>query len=372
MPVVVVESPAKAKTINKYLGSDYTVLASYGHVRDLPPKDGSVDPDLAWLRHDVGGRLRQQAKHVKAIADALKDDPDLILATDPDREGEAISWHLKEALEKRRAIKKDTPVSRVVFNAITKDRRDPGDGRPARCRHGTGRGLSRPPRARLPRRLQPVAGALAQAAGREIGGPRAVGRAAAHRRARDGDRGVPPREYWSVTADLDTPRGQSFEARLVSLAGKKLDRYDIPTEAEAGMAVKAVRPARCRSHGGGQARHAQPLAALHDLDPAAGGQPQVRLRRAADHERGAAALRGRAHHLYADRRDRHGARGRDRRARRHHGARYGAAYVPEKPRIYKNKAKNAQEAHECIRPTDMGRDAGALKLSEAISASSTT
>ncbi len=118
MPVVVVESPAKAKTINKYLGSDYTVLASYGHVRDLPPKDGSVDPDndfeMTW---EIGNDSK---KHVKAIADALKDDNALILATDPDREGEAISWHLEEALRKRRAIKQDTPVSRVVFNAITK------------------------------------------------------------------------------------------------------------------------------------------------------------------------------------------------------------------------------------------------------------
>jgi DNA topoisomerase-1 len=104
------------------------VLASYGHVRDLPSKDGSVDPrarfDMTW---EVASDSK---KHVKAIADALKDDPDLILATDPDREGEAISWHLKEALEKRKAIKKDTPVSRVTFNAITKDRRDPGHGEP--------------------------------------------------------------------------------------------------------------------------------------------------------------------------------------------------------------------------------------------------
>src|SRR5210317_623452 len=119
MPVVVVESPAKAKTINKYLGSDYTVLASYGHVRDLPAKDGSVDPengfDMTW---EIAADSR---KHVKAIADALKDDNALILATDPDREGEAISWHLEEALRKRKAINKNTPVSRVVFNAITKD-----------------------------------------------------------------------------------------------------------------------------------------------------------------------------------------------------------------------------------------------------------
>jgi Topoisomerase IA len=118
MPVVVVESPAKAKTINKYLGDNYTVLASYGHVRDLPPKDGSVDTehdfDMKW---EVASDSK---KHVKAIADALKNDNELILATDPDREGEAISWHLQETLTARKSIKKDTPVSRVVFNAITK------------------------------------------------------------------------------------------------------------------------------------------------------------------------------------------------------------------------------------------------------------
>ena len=118
MAVVVVESPAKAKTINKYLGKDYKVLASFGHVRDLPPKDGSVDPDNGFeMIWEVGSASK---KHVKAIADALKDDDELILATDPDREGEAISWHLQETLTKRRAIKKSTNVSRVVFNAITK------------------------------------------------------------------------------------------------------------------------------------------------------------------------------------------------------------------------------------------------------------
>ena len=117
MPVVVVESPAKAKTINKYLGSNYTVLASYGHVRDLPPKDGSVNPDdnfaMTW---EVAADSR---KHIKAITDALKTDDELILATDPDREGEAISWHLTEALASVIA-KGKKKVSRVTFNAITK------------------------------------------------------------------------------------------------------------------------------------------------------------------------------------------------------------------------------------------------------------
>ncbi|MEM8657980.1 MAG: toprim domain-containing protein, partial [Pseudomonadota bacterium] len=118
MAVVVVESPAKAKTINAYLGKDFKVLASYGHVRDLPPKDGSVDTENGFdMKWEVASTSQ---KHVRAIADALKDDDTLILATDPDREGEAISWHLLEALTKRRAVKKSTEVSRVVFNAITK------------------------------------------------------------------------------------------------------------------------------------------------------------------------------------------------------------------------------------------------------------
>jgi DNA topoisomerase-1 len=116
MAVVVVESPAKAKTINKYLGSDYTVLASYGHVRDLPPKDGSVDPDHGF---DMTWEVASDSKkHIRAIAEALKTDDTLILATDPDREGEAISWHLQEALAS--SIKKGKTVRRVTFNAITK------------------------------------------------------------------------------------------------------------------------------------------------------------------------------------------------------------------------------------------------------------
>ncbi|MEO0720015.1 MAG: toprim domain-containing protein, partial [Pseudomonadota bacterium] len=118
MAVVIVESPAKAKTINKYLGKDYKVLASYGHIRDLPAKDGSVRPEEDFaMEWEVDTKAK---KHLAAIAEAMKGEDKLILATDPDREGEAISWHLLEALRKRRAVKKDTSVERVVFNAITK------------------------------------------------------------------------------------------------------------------------------------------------------------------------------------------------------------------------------------------------------------
>lgn len=188
MPVVVVESPAKAKTINKYLGKDFVVLASYGHVRDLPPKDGSVDTehdfDMKW---EIGVDSR---KHVKAIADALKDDNNLILATDPDREGEAISWHLEEALRKRKAIKKDTPVSRVVFNAITKTAVTEAMKKPP----ARSMSIWLMPIWRAARWiiwwLQPVAGSVAQTTRCAQCGTCAIGLSAADCRARDGNRGL--------------------------------------------------------------------------------------------------------------------------------------------------------------------------------------
>ena len=191
MNVVIVESAAKAKTINKYLGSGYKVIASFGHVRDLPSKNGSVEPDKDFEMHwDVDPKSQ---KIMKEIADAVKKADKLILATDPDREGEAISWHILQILEQKKALKKDTLVERVAFNAVTKqaildrDERAAPDRRPARLR------LSGPPRARLSRRLHPVAGAVAQAAGRPLGRPRAVGGAAPRLRSRGRDRGVPDR-----------------------------------------------------------------------------------------------------------------------------------------------------------------------------------
>ena len=225
MPVVVVESPAKAKTINKYLGSDYTVLASYGHVRDLPPKDGSVDTDndfaMTW---EVGNDSR---KHVKAIADALKEDNNLILATDPDREGEAISWHLEEALRKRRAIKKDTPVSRVVFNAITKTAVTEAMQNP--------RQVDEPlVEAYLARRaLDYLVGfKLSPVLWRKLPGARSAGRvqSVCLRLIVEREEEIEAfnaQEYWSVRALLQTPRGKDFEARLTVLGGQKLDRMSL-------------------------------------------------------------------------------------------------------------------------------------------------
>ncbi|MEM1315091.1 MAG: DNA topoisomerase, partial [Pseudomonadota bacterium] len=238
MAVVVVESPAKAKTINKYLGSDYTVLASYGHVRDLPPKNGSVDPangfEMLW---EVDAKA---AKHVRAIAEALKDDGSLILATDPDREGEAISWHLLEALRKRRAVKKDTPVERVTFNAITKAAVTEAMANPRQIDEDL-------VEAYLARRaLDYLVGFnLSPVLWRKLPGARSAGRvqSVALRLIVEREMEIEAfraQEYWSVRAALKTPRGAGFEARLVEYAGRKIERFSFENARAAELAAAAV------------------------------------------------------------------------------------------------------------------------------------
>ena len=363
MPVVVVESPAKAKTINKYLGADYTVLASYGHVRDLPAKDGSVDPEhdfaMTW---EVGS---DSQKHVRAIAEALKTDNALILATDPDREGEAISWHLKEALAKRRAIKKDTDVRRVTFNAITKAAVTEAMQNP--------RDIDAPlVEAYLARRaLDYLVGFnLSPVLWRKLPGARSAGRVQSVCLRLIVERELEieafkAREYWGVKAQLRTPRGQEFEARLTVLAGKKLDKYDIANETQAELAVQAVKSRDL----GVQSVEAKPAS----RNPSAPFMTST-LQQEASRKFGmgarqcmnAAQRLYEAGHITYMRTD-----GIDMApeavtaTRATITARFGAEYVPQSPRIYKNKAKNAQEAHECIRPTDMDKDAAALKLADA-------
>ena len=237
MAVVVVESPAKAKTINKYLGSDYTVLASDGHVRDLAPKDGSVEPDAGFdMKWEVAADSR---KHVRAIAEALKSDDTLILATDPDREGEAISWHLKEALAS--SLKKGKTVRRVTFNAITKS--------------AVTEAMSHPRdvdmelvEAYLARRaLDYLVGFnLSPVLWRKLPGAKSAGRVQSVCLRLIVERELEieafkAREYWTVSATLATPRGQEYQARLTVLGGKKLDRYDLANETAAELAVQAVR-----------------------------------------------------------------------------------------------------------------------------------
>ncbi|MCH9749117.1 MAG: type I DNA topoisomerase [Alphaproteobacteria bacterium] len=360
MPVVVVESPAKAKTINKYLGDDYIVLASYGHVRDLPPKDGSVDPENGFeMLWEVASDSK---KHMKAIADALKDDNSLILATDPDREGEAISWHLQEALTKRKSIKKDTPVSRVTFNAITK----------SAVSHAmkNARQVDMPlVEAYLARRaLDYLVGFnLSPVLWRKLPGSKSAGRvqSVCLRILTERETEIEAfrnREYWSVRVVLASPRGQEYEARLISLAGKKLDKFDLENQTQAELAEQAISSRELKI----KAVEAKPAS----RNPSAPFMTST-LQQEASRKLGMGARQtmSTAQRLYEAgyitymRTD-----GIDMApeavtmARDAIKNRYGANYIPPNPRVYKNKAKNAQEAHECIRPTDMTMDADSLKI----------
>jgi DNA topoisomerase I len=358
MPVVVVESPAKAKTIEKYLGGDYRVLASFGHVRDLPPKDGSVDPnDDFAMKWEVAADSR---KHLKAIKDALKDDQTLILATDPDREGEAISWHLLEALSP--ALKKGAEVNRVTFNAITKTAVTEAMANP--------RQIDQPlVDAYLARRaLDYLVGFnLSPVLWRKLPGAKSAGRVQSVCLRLIVDREMEieafkAREYWSVHARLATPGGAEYDATLVSLAGAKLDRFDLPNADKAAMAVSAVasRDLRVTSVAAKPAtRNPWPPFMTSTLQQEASRKLGM----------GAKACMSAAQRLYEAglitymRTD-----GIDMAPEAVHAARdaikakFGDKYVPSSPRMYKNKAKNAQEAHECIRPTDMMLSPDKLKV----------
>jgi DNA topoisomerase-1 len=363
MPVVVVESPAKAKTINKYLGSEYTVLASYGHVRDLPPKDGSVDPEQGFaMEWEIASDSK---KHVKAIADALKDDPALILATDPDREGEAISWHLREALTARKAIKKDTAVSRVTFNAITKSAVTEAMAHP--------REIDAPlVEAYLARRaLDYLVGFnLSPVLWRKLPGAKSAGRVQSVCLRLIVEREMEieafrAQEYWSVTARLKNPRGQEFDARLVSLAGKKLEKFDLADAMRAEMAVRAVE-SRALAVKAVEAKPATRNPAPPFMTSTLQQEASRKFGMGARQTMSAAQRLYEAGHITYMRTD-----GIDMApeavmaARDAIKDRFGGDYLPASPRMYKNKAKNAQEAHECIRPTDMRLTAEKLRTTDA-------
>ncbi len=360
MAVVVVESPAKAKTINKYLGPDYTVLASYGHVRDLPAKDGSVDTEDGFgMTWEVAPESR---KHVRAIAEALKTDDTLILATDPDREGEAISWHLKEALAS--SLKKGKTVRRVTFNAITKSAVTEAMANP---RDVDGALVE----AYLARRaLDYLVGFnLSPVLWRKLPGAKSAGRVQSVCLRLIVERELEieafrAREYWSVKAALKTPRGQEYEARLTTLGGRKLDRYDIANATAAELAVQAV-TSRALSVKKVEAKPAS----RNPWPPFITSTLQQEASR--KHGMGAKACMSAAQRLYEaghitymrtdgiDMAPEAVMAARDEIKRR-----FGADYVPDSPRMYKNKAKNAQEAHECIRPTDMSASPDKLRLED--------
>ncbi|WP_287884924.1 MULTISPECIES: type I DNA topoisomerase [Paracoccus] len=360
MPVVVVESPAKAKTINKYLGDDYTVLASFGHVRDLPPKDGSVDPEADFaMKWEVASESK---KHVKAIRDALAADPNLILATDPDREGEAISWHLLETLAP--ALKKGAEVSRVTFNAITKAAVTEAMANP--------RQIDQPlVDAYLARRaLDYLVGFnLSPVLWRKLPGAKSAGRvqSVALRVIVDREMEIEAfkaREYWSVHARLATPRGDEYDATMTVFGGKKLERFDIASEEQAKLAVAAItsRDLRVASVAAKPAsRNPWPPFMTSTLQQEASRKLGLGARACMS----AAQRLYEAGHITYMRTD-----GIDMApeavmaARDAIKARFGAEYLPKSPRMYKNKAKNAQEAHECIRPTDMMLSPDRLPVSD--------
>ncbi|MGN6279549.1 MAG: type I DNA topoisomerase [Sphingomonas sp.] len=351
MQLVIVESPAKAKTIEKYLGSDYRVLASYGHVRDLPPKDGSVDPDAGFAMD--WENYADKAKQLKAIADAAKTADRLILATDPDREGEAISWHVQEVLAKRKALPKE--VERVTFNAITKATVTEAMKHP----RGLDTDLIDAYRAR--RALDYLVGfTLSPVLWRKLPGAKSAGRvqSVALRLIVEREREIEAfvaQEYWSVTAHLEAD-GQGFDARLVRWKGDKLDRLTIGNEGDALAAKKAVEDGRF---------------AVDSVEtkPATRNPPPPfttsTLQQEAARKLGFSASHTMriAQGLYED-----GAITYMRTdgvqmdssaisaARKAVADRYDGSYVPDKPRHYQTKAKNAQEAHEAIRPTDFAKD----------------
>src|SRR5579885_773901 len=240
MNVLVVESPAKAKTINKYLGSGYKVLASFGHIRDLPPKDGSVRPDddfaMSW---EVDAKAQ---KHIREIAEAVKSADKLILATDPDREGEAISWHVLEVLKQRKALN-GKPVERVVFNAITKSAVQEAIANPrAIDQELVDAYLAR-------RALDYLVGfTLSPVLWRKLPGARSAGRvqSVALRLIVEREAEIEafrPQEYWTVAASLRVPNG-TFGAHLTHLDGKKLDKLSLKSEADAKAAVSAINAQR--------------------------------------------------------------------------------------------------------------------------------
>ena len=360
MNIVVVESPAKAKTINKYLGRDYEVLASFGHVRDLPAKDGSVDPEqdfrMIWEVDD------KSDKRLNDIAKAMKGADKLILATDPDREGEAISWHVLEVLKEKNALKKHT-VQRVVFNAITKQAVLDAMQHPRQIDQAL-------VDAYLARRaLDYLVGFnLSPVLWRKLPGARSAGRvqSVALRLVSDRELEIEKfvaREYWSLVATLATPRNESFEARLVGADGRRFQRLDIGTGVEAEAFKKALetaaftvanveaKPARrnppppfttstlqqeaSRKLGFAPAhtmRIAQRLYEGIDIDGETVGL--ITYMRTDGVQIAPEAITA---------------------TRKLIGADYGQRYLPSSPREYQTKAKNAQEAHEAVRPTDPGR-----------------
>lgn len=380
MHVVVVESPAKAKTINKYLGPDFKVLASYGHIRDLPSKDGSVRPDEDFaMDWEIDAR---SAKQVKEIADAMKGADGLYLATDPDREGEAIAWHVREVLDKKKLLT-GKMVKRVVFNEITKTAILEAFSHPRELDDE----LVDAYMAR--RALDYLVGfTLSPVLWRKLPGSRSAGRvqSVALRLLCERETEIEafrPQEYWSVDGQFDTGKGIMVTAHLTHLNGDKLDKMSLKTEADAKRAQAAIEsgPFSVAKIEKKQTRRNPPPPfttstlqqdAARKLHFSAKKTMQVAQRLYEGVNIGGETV-GLITYMRTD--------GVTMAGEAMHACRalisksYGEAYLPDQPRVYKTKAKNAQEAHEAIRPTDVTRkpkdmsghlDADQMKLYDLI------
>lgn len=369
MNVVVVESPAKAKTIGKYLGKGFEVLASYGHVRDLPPKDGSVNPDDDFaMKWEVDSKSQ---KRVKDIADAVRSADRLVLATDPDREGEAISWHLLEALTKRRVLK-NVEVQRVAFNAITKSAVQEA------MRHPRAIDMELVEAYLARRALDYLVGfTLSPVLWRKLPGARSAGRvqSVALRIVCDRELEIEKfraEEYWTVDADIVSGGSPTFRAKLTRYEGNKLQKLSIKNRATATTAASAIegaslsiakveaKPARrnppapfttstlqqeaARKLGFNAQRTMRTAQKLYEGVNIGGETVGLITYMRTDGVEMAPEAITQVREVISDR--------------------YGSLYSPSAARKYSSKQRNAQEAHEAIRPTSFSRAPEDLYLDE--------
>jgi DNA topoisomerase-1 len=362
MAVVIVESPAKAKTINRYLGNKYTVLASYGHVRDLNDKRGSVDPENNFsMKWQINPK---STKHISDIKSALAKDNHLILATDPDREGEAISWHLVEILKKQKSVKEDTKVQRIVFNAITKTSVLEAINNP--------RDLDGPLiEAYLARRaLDYLLGYNMSPSLTKVGfGFQSAGRVQSPTLRLIVDREMEiesfkPQEYWSINLSLIYERNKKFEAKGIEYKNKKIEKFTINTKEYAHEIVKDFQNSKFFVEDiSSVPKKRKPLPPF--LTSTLQQDANNRLFMGAQQTMSVAQKLYEAGHITYMRTD-----GIDMAPEAMTTTRntikkiYGDKFLPDKPRFYKNKIVNAQEAHECIRPTDITKTSENLNLQD--------
>ena len=362
MAVVIVESPAKAKTINRYLGNKYTVLASYGHVRDLNDKRGSVDPENNFsMKWQINPK---STKHISDIKSALSKDNHLILATDPDREGEAISWHLVEILKKQKSVKEDTKVQRIVFNAITKTSVLEAINNP--------RDLDGPLiEAYLARRaLDYLLGYNMSPSLTKVGfGFQSAGRVQSPTLRLIVDREMEiesfkPQEYWSINLSLIYERNKKFEAKGIEYKNKKIEKFTINTKEYAHEIVKDFQNSKFFVEDiSSVPKKRKPLPPF--LTSTLQQDANNRLFMGAQQTMSVAQKLYEAGHITYMRTD-----GIDMAPEAMTTTRntikkiYGDKFLPDRPRFYKNKIVNAQEAHECIRPTDITKTSENLNLQD--------